>query len=241
MFNNLFSFKGRITRTEYILSTIVSNLILIIAYLFIRNYKHSSLLLLFIFVSYLWFSISQKTKRCHDLNHSGIMQIIPFYGFVLLFGEGTEGPYNNYGINPRVKENDDKKQTKRVKIKTTGILTIVQLTLPFALLNTLLLSVFFKVITNTILFNLLVYISIILCYFLFLSLVKEKKEISFYPKMTQLFYSIILFFLVRLYVYFFLKYEFLFSTFPLELLFMLIPFGLTFISCNLHTFFFKSK
>ena len=70
---------------------------------------------------------------------------------------------------------------------------------------------------------------------------KEKKQISFYPKMTQLFYSIILFFLIRLYVYFFLKYEFLFSTFPLELLFIIIPFGLTFISRNLHKFLSKSK
>ena len=241
MFDNLFSFKGRITRTEYILSTIVSNLILIIAYLFIRDYKHSSLLLLFIFISYLWFSISQKTKRCHDLNHSGIMQIIPFYGFVLLFGEGTEGLCNNYGVNPRVKENEQKKYAKEVKINIIDILRILQLALPFALLNTLLLSILIKAIDSTVLFNFLVYISIILCYFLFLFLVKEKKQISFYPKMTQLFYSIILFFLIRLYVYFFLKYEFLFSTFPLELLFIIIPFGLTFISRNLHKFLSKSK
>jgi uncharacterized membrane protein YhaH (DUF805 family) len=51
-------------------------------------------------VPMMWFMLAQGCKRCHDRDNSGWYQIIPFYFFVLLFGDSEEGE-NCYGENPK--------------------------------------------------------------------------------------------------------------------------------------------
>lgn len=51
-------------------------------------------------VPYCWFIWAQGAKRCHDRGNSGWYQIIPFYGFWMLFAEG-ETTANEYGNSPK--------------------------------------------------------------------------------------------------------------------------------------------
>ena len=106
MFRNPFSFSGRIRRTEYGLSMIICFVI----NLFIQGIVEvaaesdaaSALLILYLImlVPYCWFIWAQGAKRCHDRGNSGWYQIIPFYGFWMLFAEG-ETTANEYGNSPK--------------------------------------------------------------------------------------------------------------------------------------------
>lgn len=100
MFQSLFSFQGRIRRTEYGISFIIY----IICYVVVLGILKSGTGLagagVLGMVPLLWFLWSQGAKRCHDLGKSGWFQIIPFYVFVLLFAEGQAGE-NQYGDNPK--------------------------------------------------------------------------------------------------------------------------------------------
>jgi hypothetical protein len=94
MFKNIFSFNGRIRRTEFGISYIVS---FVLASIF---FFHVSIISLFFLVPTLWFVLAQGTKRCHDLGKSGWWQIIPFYVLWLLFQDGDPNE-NEYGDNPK--------------------------------------------------------------------------------------------------------------------------------------------
>ncbi|UOE48395.1 DUF805 domain-containing protein [Mucilaginibacter sp. SMC90] len=100
MFRNLFSFEGRIRRTEYGISFIIY----VICYVVVLGIMKSGTGIagagVLGMVPLLWFLWSQGAKRCHDLGKSGWFQIIPFYVFVLLFAEGQAGE-NQYGDNPK--------------------------------------------------------------------------------------------------------------------------------------------
>lgn len=103
MFKRIFSFKGRIRRTEYGLSYIV---FIIWYFIFIgitEMNEVNPLLALFIILTIVpayWFLWAQGAKRCHDRGNSGWYQIIPFYFFVMLFG-GSEEDVNDYGTKPK--------------------------------------------------------------------------------------------------------------------------------------------
>ncbi|MFR1445747.1 DUF805 domain-containing protein, partial [Acinetobacter baumannii] len=61
----------------------------------------SSPIVLFIFyIPLLWFNWAQGAKRSHDIGNSGWWQLIPLYGFWLLFADGQVGS-NQYGNNPK--------------------------------------------------------------------------------------------------------------------------------------------
>lgn len=106
MFKNPFSFNGRIRRLEYG----ISYLIYVIVYfpiIFAIETNPEMAYLLFIMLPLIWFLLAQGAKRCHDRDNSGWYQIIPFYGFWMLFADGFPGK-NQYGLNPKgVGNNDD--------------------------------------------------------------------------------------------------------------------------------------
>ena len=108
MFKRPFSFKGRIRRVEDGLSMIISFVINLILQGILGEASRSSfdsatgfIVPYFLFyVPYFWFVLAQGAKRCHDLGNSGWYQIIPLYGFWMLFVNGEDGE-NNYGDNPK--------------------------------------------------------------------------------------------------------------------------------------------
>lgn len=103
MFKKPFSFSGRIRRLEYGISFIIY----FVWYLFVDVAGKSSnlsqgtaIIILISIIPMLWFLWAQNCKRCHDRGNSGWYQLIPFYFFVLLFGDGEPGE-NEYGTNPK--------------------------------------------------------------------------------------------------------------------------------------------
>jgi uncharacterized membrane protein YhaH (DUF805 family) len=98
MFKAPFSFKGRITRTEYIISTIV--------FLFVYGFSlpkmiRSEDLFVILFNVAAWFWLAQGAKRCHDFGQVGWIQIIPIINpIVLWLFQGSTGE-NQYGLDPR--------------------------------------------------------------------------------------------------------------------------------------------
>ena len=99
MFKNPFSFEGRIRRLEYGL-TIVLYIVLIIGFNMVMAAVPSASFFLLLLIPVLWIMIAQAAKRCHDLGNSGWYQLIPFYGFWLLFADSKDG-MNEYGPNPK--------------------------------------------------------------------------------------------------------------------------------------------
>lgn len=113
MFKAPFSFDGRIRRTEYGLTLIINAVASLIVQLMLvgmaqgssSSYSSSdnsgaAILFLIFLIPLLWFGWAQGAKRCHDLGNSGWWQLIPFYGFWLLFADGQHGT-NQYGDNPK--------------------------------------------------------------------------------------------------------------------------------------------
>lgn len=97
IFNRPFSFNGRIRRLEYGLSMIIYLLWYICTIPIMGGISTIFVLLSFPMIWFLW---AQSCKRCHDRGNSGWYQMVPFYFFVLLFGDGDEGT-NKYGDNPK--------------------------------------------------------------------------------------------------------------------------------------------
>lgn len=101
MFNNPFSFEGRIRRTEYGISLIIYFIVYaILAAIASSGGESGAIMILIFIIPILWFLCAQSAKRCHDRGNSGWYQIIPFYGFWLMFADSDNGP-NEYGLNPK--------------------------------------------------------------------------------------------------------------------------------------------
>ena len=105
MFKNPFSFSGRIRRKEYGISLIIFYIFLLFV-LYLDYAKLDDPLLGYLTLPAYWFLLSQGTKRCHDRGNIGLFQIIPFYGFVMLFAEGDIGE-NKYGEDPKAINNKE--------------------------------------------------------------------------------------------------------------------------------------
>lgn len=106
--SNIFSFSGRIRRTEYAVTQILvsfvgSILFLIFSASLFAGESVATGMLIILFVPMLllsWVSLAAGAKRCHDRGNSGFFQLIPFYGLWMLFGDGDHGP-NRYGADPK--------------------------------------------------------------------------------------------------------------------------------------------
>ena len=96
MFSAPFSFKGRIRRMEYGLSSIIY----FIAYSIVFPMMDSLPIASFALIPLIWFFLAQGAKRCHDRGNSGWYQLIPFYALWMLFAESDPGS-NQYGPSPK--------------------------------------------------------------------------------------------------------------------------------------------
>lgn len=99
MFQAPFSFEGRIRRTEYGLTLIITSLTSNFLALLLGGLDLIFLFFLLL-IPITWFGLAQGAKRCHDRGVSGWWQLIPFYGLWLLFGDG-EPRTNEYGPDPK--------------------------------------------------------------------------------------------------------------------------------------------
>ena len=96
MFQNVFSFKGRIRRTEYGISCLIYLIIIPL----INSVAPTSHEVGIFYIPLLWLILSQGAKRCHDIGNSGLFQLIPFYVCWMLFEDSFTGQ-NVYGLNPK--------------------------------------------------------------------------------------------------------------------------------------------
>ncbi len=105
MFNNPFSFEGRIRRTEYGITSLLFMFFLVAINILLEpggdDRNLDAIITLILYIPLGWFKLAQGVKRCHDLGNSGWWQLIPFYFFWLLFEEG-EKRTNRYGVDPKL-------------------------------------------------------------------------------------------------------------------------------------------
>ena len=106
MFKNIFSFEGRIRRTEYGITYLVYLAINLLLQFTVESAENGNgntvlpIILLIIFIPMLYIMFSQGAKRCHDRGNSGWYQLIPFYPLWMIFGDSDYGS-NEYGPNPK--------------------------------------------------------------------------------------------------------------------------------------------
>ncbi len=100
MFKKPFSFRGRIRRTEYVLSIVLVYVIIYVVANIITSTNLDGEILIIFFIPIYWFIFAQGAKRCHDRGNSGWFQIIPFYNLWMLFADSETGE-NQYGQNPK--------------------------------------------------------------------------------------------------------------------------------------------
>tara|TARA_B100000745_G_scaffold296934_1_gene243066 strand:- start:743 stop:991 length:249 start_codon:yes stop_codon:yes gene_type:complete len=81
MFNNPFSFKGRIRRIEYFLSVLFQAIIFFPIVFLTQDIAYEREIFWTFFVISAWFILAQGAKRCHDIGRNGFYQLIPFYFF----------------------------------------------------------------------------------------------------------------------------------------------------------------
>jgi uncharacterized membrane protein YhaH (DUF805 family) len=112
--SNIFSFSGRIRRTEYavtqiVISTVVFFVFFVIGVSLFAGESAAGGAMIFFAVAMLlaaWISFAAGAKRCHDRGNSGFYQLIPFYGLWMLFGDGDYGN-NRYGADPKRRMSQD--------------------------------------------------------------------------------------------------------------------------------------
>jgi len=102
---NPFSFKGRIRRTEYVLSLII---IMVANAIITKATQGQSVMVTMILKNILegpvvWFFLAQAAKRCHDIGKNGWWQLIPIWSLLLIDQAGDEGT-NEYGESPKGKK-----------------------------------------------------------------------------------------------------------------------------------------
>ena len=123
--HSIFNFKGRVGRVPYWL--VVFSIYVIGLFLFVLEETMRSIdvqvensvlstMMLVLLVLYFYVVLAVGAKRCHDLGHSGWFQMIPFYGFVMLFGAGDRDG-NEYG--------ERRDGISKKSLKNLGIIVVI--------------------------------------------------------------------------------------------------------------------
>ena len=99
MFQQPFSFDGRIRRSEFGISYITYIVIIVIIDIIALTGGVAEAIYI-AYIPAIWFLLAQGTKRCHDRGNSGWYQLIPFYTLWMLFEDSIAGT-NKYGPNPK--------------------------------------------------------------------------------------------------------------------------------------------
>ncbi len=97
MLPHILSFKGRIKRGEFAVSSI--GLFIVLNVLVLPGFGEQPVLAIPAYLFGIWTIIAQGCKRCHDLNRPGWFQLIPFYPLLMFFDRGIDAP-NRYGPSP---------------------------------------------------------------------------------------------------------------------------------------------
>ena len=124
---SLLSFQGRIRRKDYLLTTLVAIDLLLIIQLSLEAAESSGLLMVLVAFSSViasgWIGLAAAVKRCHDLGHHGLYTLIPLYGLLLIFMDGT--PWENeYGPDPKAGRHAAPAASSLPLFETTLILSI---------------------------------------------------------------------------------------------------------------------
>ena len=213
MFQNPFSFNGRIRRLEYGLSYIIYIFLYLITSFLWHELRVAGLFFYSFLAVLIWFFLAQGAKRCHDLGNGGFYQFIPFYGLFMLFQEGKNG-HNKYGENPKevtvIKRPTEIKPPLSQADKYSIGLSLLRLSSP-VLINVLVTAMLMEYLNLSDL-ELLIYISISLVPFYFLALVmnyqgralKINRKEQFKERVV---YSSLFYVLIRLYTLYFRNAE----------------------------------
>ncbi len=104
MFKSVFTYKGRIRRTEFFITCIIAGLAVFISFLLFFAPNADHLLRTQVILSItpvLIVTAMQGSKRCHDIGVSGWWQVIPFFQLWMLFKRGQPSK-NVYGKIPQL-------------------------------------------------------------------------------------------------------------------------------------------
>lgn len=133
-YHSVWSFNGRVGRLSYFAALFGGLFAFFIPIIFLRiigvdvDTAFNSPIIIFcyaiFYIAYWYISLTVGAKRCHDLGHSGWFQLIPFYGFVMLFSFG-DGDDNEYGYE------DDGISKKSLKV--LGLIVAIVYVIVFAI------------------------------------------------------------------------------------------------------------
>lgn len=133
-YHSVWSFNGRVGRLSYFAALFGGLFAFFIPIIFLRiigvdvDTAFNSPIIIFcyaiFYIAYWYISLTVGAKRCHDLGHSGWFQLIPFYGFVMLFSSGDSDD-NEYGYE------DDGISKKSLKV--LGLIVAIVYVIVFAI------------------------------------------------------------------------------------------------------------
>lgn len=133
-YHSVWSFNGRVGRLSYFAALFGGLFAFFIPIIFLRiigvdvDTAFNSPIIIFcyaiFYIAYWYISLTVGAKRCHDLGHLGWFQLIPFYGFVMLFSSG-DGDDNEYGYE------DDGISKKSLKV--LGLIVAIVYVIVFAI------------------------------------------------------------------------------------------------------------
>ena len=228
MFISPFSFEGRIRRLEYGLSYLIYIFLYATTASIWQEFPKLSLLFYLFYAVLIWFIIAQGAKRCHDLNHGGFYQFIPFYTLWMLFQDGIKED-NKYGKNPKEDQQEGFKEMQMDQLRPDYLELVVQLSSIF-LLNTLVAAIIleYAAVSNIWLF-MYVMISVLPCYLLALFFNNKGLHDSRLQLRQRILYSSLFYVCIRLYVIYFRGVEIQIQTLYFELLIVAFIMALTYL------------